>query len=218
MCAGPHLVVGGETVAQADARRFFAGHFAAGVQQVLGALRPDDRRQCHGDPETLMQPEPAEVGHETGGLTGHPKVGDQRQTEAAAHRRTLHGGDDRRVGGEQARRLVIQRTGGTLHRRLASAERARQVRARTEMPARRAQHDGPRIGVGVEAFEGIGQPGDQGRIEMVAGTALELDGGDVVVGDLDADLMTHQAARADQVKLCISGMREVRIAATWRPI
>jgi hypothetical protein len=52
---------------------------------------------------------------------------------------------------------------------------------------------------------------------MVAWAALELDGGDVVVGYLDADLMTHQAARADHVKLCISGTRDVSIAATLRP-
>ncbi len=87
-----------------------AGHLAAGVQQVLSALRPDDRRQGHGDPETLVQSEPAEVRDEAGGRAGDAEIGDQRQPEAAADRCAVHGGDDRCVGREQARRLLVQRT------------------------------------------------------------------------------------------------------------
>jgi hypothetical protein len=59
------------------------------------------------------------------------------------------------------------------------------------VPSCRAEHDRPRVGIGIEVLEGIGESGDEGGVEVVAWAALELDCGHVVGGHLDADLMVH---------------------------
>jgi NAD(P)-dependent dehydrogenase (short-subunit alcohol dehydrogenase family) len=63
--------------------------------------------------------------------------------------------------------------------------------AGAEVPACRAEHDRPRVVVGIELLEGIGESGDEAGVEVVSSAALELDGGHVVGGHLDADLMVH---------------------------
>ena len=120
------------------------------------------------------------------------RAGHQCQPETASDRCTLHGRDDRRAGREQPSGLLVERTRAARDRLLAAAQGARQVRTRAEVPARRTKHDRPRVHIGIKTLEGIGQPGDEGSVEMVTCAALELDRGDVVGGDLDADLMSHR--------------------------
>ncbi len=126
---------------------------------------------------------------------GDAEVRRQRQPEATADGCALDRRHDWRAGGDEPHGLLVERAGCPLVRRSAPVEGTRQVRAGAEVPSCRTEHDRPRVGIGVEALEGVGESGDQGGVEMVSRAAFELDGGDVVDAHFDADPMVHNSSR-----------------------
>ena len=66
-----------------------------------------EQRQRHRDPETVMDPQPREVGAEARVSTGHAKVGRQRHPQTAADGRSLDRGHHRKGAGEQPHRMLV---------------------------------------------------------------------------------------------------------------
>ena len=72
-------------------------------------------------PKPGVKAEPVEIGAEARLLAGHPEIGDERETEAAADRRAVDRADHRLAAAEQADRLLVEvpaaaAAGGFLHR------------------------------------------------------------------------------------------------------
>ena len=104
----PHPVEGRQAIGEPDPHGLLAADPATCVEQFERSLLAHQPGQCHGQPEAVMEPEPGEVGTEPCLGRRYPEVGHARQAQAAADRSTLHRRDDRRAGGEQIDRGVVQ--------------------------------------------------------------------------------------------------------------
>ena len=138
--ADPRVVV--EAVHQPDGQRLPTVDAPTGGQQLEGPLPADHRRQGEGDPESLVEAEPGEVGREAAGRCGHPEVGGQGQTQAAADGRPLHGGHQGQGTVDQAVGRPVQ--GGQCRRSRACRPRRSRARRRSASPRHRAPPPGRR--------------------------------------------------------------------------
>ena len=117
----------------------------------------------------------------------YPEIGREGQAQATAHRRTVHRGHHRSVGAEDADGGCVQVLGGVV------GAFGREVGSRAEVLALSAQHRGPAPGVVVQRLQPVGDPVDHLKREEVVGRAPQLDGGHVVVADLDHHRVSHRA-------------------------
>ena len=91
----PHLPFFDHPVAEADPGGLLPGNASTGEEELECTLLADDGRKGDGQSETVVKPEPGEVGRETGLGATHPEVGRAGQTESPSDRCPLHGGDHR---------------------------------------------------------------------------------------------------------------------------
>jgi hypothetical protein len=120
-----------------------------------------------------VEPEPREIAHEAGLGRGDAEVGDERESEPAAHGSSLDGGHTRQrgagdAGGDGVEALGVGRLGV-----------AAQVGAGAEVLALAAQHGGPAVGVPAETFERLGQGREHVDVEEVVGRPVDLHEGHV---------------------------------------
>ena len=127
----------------------------------------------------MMKAQPGEVGREARRRRGHPEVGGQGQTAAAADGGALDGGDDGQRGDEEPQRLgvelgdVLSRVGG-------------EVQAGAEVLPFGGQDDGPAPAGRAELLVGRGDGRDQRGVEVVVGRPVQADDGHVLALALDA--------------------------------
>ena len=129
-----------------------------------------------------MESEPAEIGGKPRLRTSDAKIGDERQAEPAADRRTLHGGDDRLLVAKQPGALLVKMLGlavAGLARR-TGIRAFRKIRAGAERLAFGREHDRPALRIRIERIEDVGDRVDQRVVEKIVRRAPDLDRGHVV--------------------------------------
>src|SRR6266704_5145964 len=120
-----------------------------------------------------MNAELDEVGRETCLRRYHAKVGDEREAEPAADRRTLHRGDDGLGASKELHRGGVKLLAGPT----APVARAlrREVCAGTERLADRGENDRAAGRFRDEPAEAIGDGIEQRHVEEVVGRPTDLD-------------------------------------------
>src|SRR6185295_15447284 len=127
-----------------------------------------------------MEAQAVEIGAEARLRAGHPEVGHQRESEAAADRGAVHRGDDRLARAKQAHRFLVKVLAGAL-RRGPGRRAVREIGAGAERLAFGGEHDRAALRVAIEGIESVADLCDEGIVEEIVRRPADLDRPDPIL-------------------------------------
>ena len=184
--SGQQVVRIDQPVTEAQGQRLFTPNPSAGQQQIGRGLAADGRRQGHRQGEPMMEPQAREVGAEAAARCGHAEVCREREPEAAADCRTLHGGHH-----GQRRRKESQRS--PVERRDVLVGADREVETGTEVLAFGGEDDSTAPIRFAELLVRRSHRLDQRCIKEVVRRPAQGDDTDVLVVPLDGKIVAHES-------------------------